>query len=120
MNNTQITIDKDEWTKKYLDDQDVALDHPLVDAFKYFYIGDDMTILVDSKPYTRITRALHDDHTSDVKHVNKDKDILCKIQKVRILKEFDLSNIAIGHIDPSNIAIGHKIFYFRNVEIKND
>jgi hypothetical protein len=102
-----ITTNKDEWIQKNINDEDVALDHPLVDSFKHFYIGDGMTILVDGKPYTRITRALHDDHTSDVKHVNKDKDILCKIQKVRILKESDLSNI----------DIGHKIVYFRNVEI---
>jgi hypothetical protein len=102
-----IVTNKDEWDQKHSDDEDVALDHPLVNSFKYFYIGDYATILVNGKPYTRITRALHDDAMSDAKHINKDKDILYKIQKVRVIRESD----------PSYIGIGHKIIYFRNVEI---
>lgn len=102
-----ITTNTDEWVQKNINDEDVALDHPLVDSFKYFYIADDTTILVNEKPYTRITRALHDDHTSDVKHINKDKDILCKILKVRVIKESE----------PLFFDIGYKIIYFRNVEI---
>jgi hypothetical protein len=102
-----IVTNKDEWDQKHCKDEDVALDHPLVNSFKYFYIGDDVAILVNGKPYTRITRPLHDDPMSDVKHINKDKDVLYKIQKVTVLKESD----------PSYIDIGYKIIYFRNVEI---
>lgn len=102
-----IVTSKNEWDQKHRDTEDIALDHPLVNSFKYFYIGDDVAILVNGKPYTRITRPLHDDHLSDVKHINKDKDVLYKIQKVTVLKESD----------PLHIDIGYKIIYFRNVEI---
>ena len=102
-----ITTNKDEWVQKNINDKDAALDHPSVNSFKYFYIGDDMSILVNGKPYTRITRALFDDPISNVKHINEHKDVLYKILKVRVIKESE----------PSFFDIGYKIVYFRNVEI---
>lgn len=102
-----ITQNRIEWELSVLDDETVDTRHSLIDSFKHFHVGNDVTILVNGKPYTRITRALHDDNVSNVKHINHDRDILHKICKV----------IAIHEGNPSKTKIGHKIIYFRDVSL---
>jgi hypothetical protein len=102
-----ISQSRIEWETFVSEDQTVDKTHELINSFKYFSNSHDASILVNEKPYTRISRALHDDNGSNVKHINRDRDILYKICKV----------IAIHEDDPSKTKIGHKIIYFRDVSI---
>lgn len=102
-----ISQSRIEWETFVSEDQTVDKTHELINSFKYFSTSHDASILVNGKTYTRITRALHDDNNSNVKHINRDRDILYKICEVRAI---DLN-------DHSRSRVGHKIVYFRDVDI---
>ncbi len=102
-----ISQSRIEWETFVSEDQTVDKTHKLINSFKYFSTSHDVSILANGKHYTRITRALHEDNNSNVKHINGDRDILYKICKVR----------AIHEDDPSKTKIGHKIIYFSDVSL---
>lgn len=98
-----ITEDKEIWKNSVEEDAD--LEHPLIDTFKYFHVGSEVSIIVDGKPYTRISRALHDENENNIKHINSDRDVLHKIVKLFAVNE------------KNERTIGYKIVYFRDINL---
>jgi hypothetical protein len=102
-----ITANRSEWEDFVSGDESLDTTHPLIDRFDYFSTSHDVSILVNGKSYTKITRALYEDNELNTIHINPEKDILYKIHKVK----------AIYENDDSKYKIGHKIIYFKDVTI---
>jgi hypothetical protein len=105
-----ITANRSEWEDFVSGDESLDTTHPLIDRFDYFSTSYDVSILVNGKSYTKITRALYEDNELNTIHINPEKaekDILYKICKV----------IEIDENDHSKTKIGHKIIYFKDVTI---